>query len=113
MCFSRIVPYINTKSTGSVSGIVGAGGNVGAVAFSLCFRQLPFKSAFLVMGFTIIGSSFLSVFVRIEGHNGLLFPPVGTAKPCCEGAGDEENNESNNTQLQDDSSSSDVSQQNV
>ena len=43
-----IVPYIDPLNMGSVTGIVGAGGNVGAVAFGLCFRQLSYESAFNV-----------------------------------------------------------------
>jgi hypothetical protein len=69
---SRIVPYINPPVTGSISGIVGAGGNVGAAAFGICFRQLPARKALLVMGFTIISSSILSVFVFIKGQNSIF-----------------------------------------
>eukprot|EP00957_Ditylum_brightwellii_P116341 8874311-Ditylum_brightwellii.AAC.1 len=36
------------------------------------FRQLDYKQAFIVMGCTIIASSFLSVFIRIKGHAGLI-----------------------------------------
>lgn len=43
-----IVPYIDPLNMGSVTGIVGAGGNVGAVAFGLCFRQLSYETAFNV-----------------------------------------------------------------
>jgi NNP family nitrate/nitrite transporter-like MFS transporter len=64
---------VNPSITGSISGIVGAGGNVGAVAFGLCFRQMRAKSAFLVMGSSIILSSILSLFVFIKGHPGLLW----------------------------------------
>lgn len=35
-----IVPYLNSNVTGMVSGIVGAGGNAGAVFFSFAFRQM-------------------------------------------------------------------------
>jgi NNP family nitrate/nitrite transporter-like MFS transporter len=69
----RIVPYVNPPITGSISGIVGAGGNVGAVAFGLCFRQMAAKSAFLVMGSLIILSSILSLLIFIHGHPGLLW----------------------------------------
>jgi NNP family nitrate/nitrite transporter-like MFS transporter len=68
-----IVPYVNPAATGSISGIVGAGGNTGAVCFGLGFRQMTnIIHAFNLMGFTIIGSSFLSVFIFIKGHRGLL-----------------------------------------
>ena len=67
------MPYIDPPVTGSISGIIGAGGNTGAVAFSLCFRQLAPKKAFSIMGAIIMGSSLLSAFIRINGHSGLLY----------------------------------------
>jgi len=68
-----IVPYIDPPSTGSISGIVGAGGNVGAVLFGLGFRNLPtYKEAFVLMGGVILVSSVSSAFVFIKGHAGLI-----------------------------------------
>jgi MFS transporter, NNP family, nitrate/nitrite transporter len=67
-----IVPYIDPPSTGSISGIVGAGGNVGAVGFGLSFRQLNYKQAFNIMGLVIIASCGLSFFINIKGCSGLL-----------------------------------------
>eukprot|EP00536_Pseudo-nitzschia_multiseries_P013875 jgi/Psemu1/261779/estExt_Genewise1Plus.C_6270003 len=67
-----IVPYIDPPATGSISGIVGAGGNTGAVCFGLGFRNLEYKKAFMIMGFTILGSSLLSLLIMIKGHSGLL-----------------------------------------
>ena len=57
---------------GSVIGIVGAGGNIGAVCFGMAFRSLPYETAFLIMGITVMASSFLSMFIHIRGHRGLL-----------------------------------------
>jgi len=68
-----IVPYIDPPSTGSIAGIVGAGGNTGAVGFGMGFRQLDYKDAFYVMGCTILGSSILSIFVNIKGSSALLW----------------------------------------
>jgi NNP family nitrate/nitrite transporter-like MFS transporter len=67
-----IVPYVDPPSTGSIAGIVGAGGNTGAVGFGLGFRQLSYKLAFNVMGYTILGSSLLTFFIVVKGHRGLL-----------------------------------------
>lgn len=67
-----IVPYVNPPFTGSVSGIVGAGGNVGAVCFGLGFRELSYSQAFNIMGGSVIASAFLSIFISINGHRGLL-----------------------------------------
>eukprot|EP00977_Amphora_coffeiformis_P030366 scaffold46516_cov183-Amphora_coffeaeformis.AAC.1 len=62
-----IVPYIDPPNMGSVSGIIGAGGNVGAVGFGFCFRQLNYSTAFDIMGFSIITSSLLSALIHIRG----------------------------------------------
>mmetsp|Transcript_1295 Transcript_1295/g.2664 ORF Transcript_1295/g.2664 Transcript_1295/m.2664 type:complete len:472 (-) Transcript_1295:235-1650(-) len=67
-----IVPYVDPPATGAISGIVGAGGNTGAVCFGLGFRNLEYKDAFMLMGFTIIGSSVLSLVIFIKGHAGLV-----------------------------------------
>ena len=67
-----IVPYIDPPATGSVSGIVGAGGNVGAVCFGLGFRQLETKTAFILMGSLIMFSGITCAMVFIKGHAGLV-----------------------------------------
>ncbi len=67
-----IVPYVDPPATGAISGIVGAGGNTGAVCFGLGFRNLPYKDAFMLMGFTIIASCGLSFVIFIKGHAGLV-----------------------------------------
>ena len=61
-----IVPYIDPPHTGSVSGIIGAGGNVGAVAFGMAFRELDYASAFLIMGISILVSALLSPLFKIQ-----------------------------------------------
>ena len=67
-----IVPYVDPPATGSIAGIVGAGGNTGAVCFGLGFRQLDYLNAFYLMASCIVASGFLSVFICIKGHAGLL-----------------------------------------
>jgi len=67
-----IVPYILPRYTGSVTGIVGAGGNVGAVGFGLAFRELSYRKAYNIMGYSVIASAFISIFYNIKGHRGLL-----------------------------------------
>lgn len=61
-----IVPYIDPPHTGSVSGIIGAGGNVGAVAFGMAFRELDYASAFFIMGVSILVSAMLAPFIKIH-----------------------------------------------
>lgn len=67
-----IVPYIKPEATGSVSGIVGAGGNVGAVLFGLCFRQLDYKSAFYITGSVVLVSSILGLVIVIKGQSSFI-----------------------------------------
>jgi len=64
-----IVPYVNPASTGSIAGIVGAGGNTGAVAFGMCFRQLTTKQAFDIMAASICGAGALTLFIFIKGQS--------------------------------------------
>ena len=67
-----IVPYVDATVTGSVAGLVGAGGNVGGVCFALLFRSLPYRSAFMFMGLSVIGSSLFTMALAIPGHRGLV-----------------------------------------
>ena len=47
-----IIPFINKKAVGSVAGIVGAGGNLGAVFSGFLFKgSIPWTSALLLLGF--------------------------------------------------------------
>lgn len=63
-----IVPFINKRALGSVSGIVGAGGNFGAVMTGLLFRQadLPWANAYLIMGALVMACSFFAFAVRFS-----------------------------------------------
>jgi NNP family nitrate/nitrite transporter-like MFS transporter len=67
-----IVPYVDPPSTGSIAGIVGAGGNSGAVCFGLGFRNLEYYDAFILMGVCILVSAFLSAGIYIKGHSALF-----------------------------------------
>jgi MFS transporter, NNP family, nitrate/nitrite transporter len=68
-----IVPYIDPPNTGAVTGIVGAGGNVGAVLFGYCFRELSYMTAFQIMGTVTVVSAFSSIFVNIKGYSSMLY----------------------------------------
>ncbi|KAL3910566.1 MAG: hypothetical protein SGILL_007643, partial [Bacillariaceae sp.] len=68
-----IVPYVDPKNLGTVSGVVGAGGNAGAVAFGMAFRQLQSnRDALTIMGAAVMGSSILSVFIVIDGQDSII-----------------------------------------
>ncbi|MDB5015063.1 MAG: transporter, partial [Daejeonella sp.] len=47
-----IVPFINKEAIGSVSGIVGAGGNIGAMGIGFLFKSstISYTDAFLYIG---------------------------------------------------------------
>ena len=68
-----IVPYLNPSVTGTVAGLVGAGGNAGAIVFSIMFRQMEYRNAFFYMGASTAVVSLLSNFVWIKGYEGLFF----------------------------------------
>jgi NNP family nitrate/nitrite transporter-like MFS transporter len=67
-----LVPYVNPHITGSISGIVGAGGSFGGIVFGFIFRDMGYEHGFHAMGGIAIASSVLSVFIRIPGLAGLL-----------------------------------------
>jgi NNP family nitrate/nitrite transporter-like MFS transporter len=60
-----VVPFVNRKAVGAVSGIVGAGGNAGAVAAGFLFRgDLSYQEALLTIGIVVLISAGLSLVVR-------------------------------------------------
>ncbi len=54
-----IVPFVNSKNVGMVSGIVGAGGNVGGMLFRFLFKSsaISYAQAFLYIGLTVLAVS--------------------------------------------------------
>merc|ERR1719353_2804215 len=68
-----IVPYVAPKALGSVSGVVGAGGNVGAVVWGLMFMFGDAgKTGYRNLGIIIMASAVLSVFIKIKGAGSLF-----------------------------------------
>jgi NNP family nitrate/nitrite transporter-like MFS transporter len=62
-----VVPYISHRALGSVAGIVGAGGNFGAVAAGFLFRtEMSWAVAYLILGVFVTASAFLSFAVRFS-----------------------------------------------
>ena len=63
-----VVPFINKRALGAVAGIVGAGGNMGAVAAGFLFRTdaFDYRVALLILGFCVLGFSFLALLVRFS-----------------------------------------------
>ena len=60
-----VVPFINKKALGAVAGVVGAGGNAGAVAAGFLFKgAMEWNDVFLVIGMVVVVASFLSFLIR-------------------------------------------------
>jgi len=63
-----VVPFVNKKAVGSVAGIVGAGGNAGAVAAGFLFRMenLPTEQGLLYVGLAVALASSAVLLVRFS-----------------------------------------------
>lgn len=63
-----IVPFVNQKAIGSVSGIVGAGGNVGAVLAGFLFKSssITYTQAFVYIGVAIACVAAIVALVNFE-----------------------------------------------
>jgi NNP family nitrate/nitrite transporter-like MFS transporter len=61
-----IVPFINEKNVGLVSGIVGAGGNLGGMLFGFLFKSesISYEEAFTYIGWIVIAVSFIILLTR-------------------------------------------------
>ncbi|MDE0838874.1 MAG: NarK family nitrate/nitrite MFS transporter [Kiritimatiellae bacterium] len=62
-----VVPFINKRALGSVAGIVGAGGNVGAVMAGFLFKGgMAWPDALLCIGVVVLCVSFVAFAVRFS-----------------------------------------------
>ena len=63
-----VVPFVNPRALGAVAGIVGAGGNVGAVLAGFLFKSetLPWPQALFILGIAVTFSAALAIFVRFS-----------------------------------------------
>lgn len=63
-----VVPFVNRKALGSISGIVGAGGNMGAVAAGFLIRSpnIDYPTALLILGMIVVALSFCAFLVRFS-----------------------------------------------
>lgn len=62
-----VVPFVNKKALGAVAGIVGAGGNAGAVAAGFLFKgAIPWPTALLILGAAVTMVSFSVFLVRFS-----------------------------------------------
>jgi NNP family nitrate/nitrite transporter-like MFS transporter len=63
-----IVPFVNKRAIGAVAGIVGAGGNAGAVLAGFLFKtsSLTYPQAFTILGVLILVCSVFAFAVRFS-----------------------------------------------
>ena len=63
-----ITPFINEKNVGLVSGVVGAGGNVGGMLFGFLFKSnsITYLQAFSYIGFIVIAVSLVVLVTRFS-----------------------------------------------
>ena len=68
-----IVPFVNKRALGAVAGIVGAGGNVGAVAAGFLFKtkSLTWPQALMILGVLVFASASLAFLVRFSERDEL------------------------------------------
>ena len=80
-----VVPFINKRALGSVSGIVGAGGNAGAVGAGFLFKMedLSWPRALFILGATVTAVSFMTFAVTFneEAESESLPQPVDAGLP--------------------------------
>jgi len=78
-----IVPYVSRPALGIVSGMVGAGGNLGAVIALRSFffaGDIRRDEGFLKLGIMVIGLTASLFFVYFPDMGGMLFPAGGLGK---------------------------------
>lgn len=73
-----VVPFVNARALGTVAGIVGAGGNAGAVAAGFLFRSetMPVQQGFLYLGIAVTAASVAALVVRLAPEPGAAAEPT-------------------------------------
>ena len=65
-----VVPFVNKKALGAVAGVVGAGGNAGAVLGGFLLKSEAYNSrwdeAYLLIGMIVTAVAFLALFIRFS-----------------------------------------------
>jgi NNP family nitrate/nitrite transporter-like MFS transporter len=66
-----VVPFVNKRALGAVAGIVGAGGNAGAVLAGFLFKtaSLSYAQGLLILGAAILSTSACAFLVRFSEHD--------------------------------------------
>ena len=63
-----VVPFINKKAVGAVAGIVGAGGNVGAVLAGFLFKSeiISYRESLFIIGIAVSVVSVISLVLSLS-----------------------------------------------
>jgi NNP family nitrate/nitrite transporter-like MFS transporter len=66
-----IVPFVNEKNVGMVSGIVGAGGNVGGMLFGFLFKSesISYAQAFMYIGIAVMAVSAIVLVTKYQSRS--------------------------------------------
>jgi len=74
-----IVPFINEKNVGLVSGIVGAGGNLGGMLFGFLFKSehITYVQAFTYIGYIVIAVSVVVMITSFTKSSAAKTAPLG------------------------------------
>jgi NNP family nitrate/nitrite transporter-like MFS transporter len=72
-----IVPFVNSKNVGMISGIVGAGGNLGGMMFGFLFKSdtITYVQAFTYIGYTVIAVSLIVFITRFAKESVIVDQP--------------------------------------
>ncbi|HEY3405291.1 MAG TPA: NarK family nitrate/nitrite MFS transporter [Ohtaekwangia sp.] len=78
-----VVPFINKKAIGAVSGIVGAGGNVGAVLAGFLFasNDISYRESLFIIGIAVIAVSALSLILGAVKKQGEVVSTESVTEP--------------------------------
>ena len=79
-----VVPFINKKAVGSVAGIVGAGGNVGAVLAGFLFKssEISYRESLFIIGIAVSVVSVISLVLSLSKKTtGELLTPEPGREP--------------------------------
>jgi NNP family nitrate/nitrite transporter-like MFS transporter len=73
-----VVPFINKKALGAVSGIVGAGGNMGAVLAGFLFKaeNITYRDSLFIIGVAVAITAFISLLTLLPA-----FQSVSSTEP--------------------------------
>jgi NNP family nitrate/nitrite transporter-like MFS transporter len=84
-----VVPFINKKAVGSVAGIVGAGGNVGAVLAGFLFKssEITYRESLFIIGIVVLVVSVISLSLSLSKKTtGELLTPEPGREPALQEA---------------------------